>query len=63
MGSYEANWHSIKAHAHLPLRFYMEQQVVDNVQDHGILSRVGGDFQLMMNKGKGIHSPYVIISS
>lgn len=53
----EANWYSIRDHSHLPLGFYMEQQVVNNVQDHGILSWVGGDFQLMMDKGESIHSP------
>lgn len=42
---------------HLPLGFYMEQQVIDDIQDHSILSWVGGDFQLMMDEGKGIHSP------
>lgn len=51
------NWHSVRAHTHLPLGFYMKQQVVDDVQDHGILSWVGGDFQLMMDEGERIHSP------
>lgn len=45
-----------RARAYLPLGFYMKQQVVDNVQDHGILSRIGGDFQLMVDEGEGIHS-------
>lgn len=43
--------------AHLASGLYMQQQVVDDVQDHSILDWVSGYLQIMMNEGEGVHSP------
>lgn len=36
----------------------MKQKVVDDVQDHSILGRVGGDLEVMVNQGESVHGTY-----
>lgn len=33
----------------------MEQEVVDDVQDHSVLNGVGGDLQVVVNEGESVH--------
>lgn len=39
---------------------HMQQQVVDDVEDHGVLNRVSGYLKIVVNKGEGVHSPCYI---
>lgn len=32
----------------------MEQQVIDYVQDHGVLHWIGGNLQVIMDEGEGV---------
>lgn len=44
--------------SYLALGLHMQQQVVDYIQDHSVLDGVGGDLQVMVDEGEGVHSPW-----
>ena len=43
---------------YLAFGLHVQQQVVDDVQDHGVLHGVGGDLQLVVDEGEGVHGPW-----
>lgn len=45
---------TITDNSNLASGFHMEQQVIDYVQDHGVLHWIGGNLQVIVDEGEGV---------
>lgn len=46
---------TITASSNLASGFHVEQQVIDYVQDHGVLHWIGGNLQVIVDEGEGVN--------